>query len=110
MSARSTLRPRARKCQPSSRLRVESASPANASYLAMSANQSSTNAFVYHNVSLTDGTPAQTLMGPAVNDRGPHAPEPSTWAVIAIGAGLVRFKAWRRGSPAKTEFFIQGSA
>lgn len=65
-------------------------------FLARSLGRASNNAFLYTNLSLTNGAPAQTLMGSAVNDGGPHAPEPSTWAMMAMGAVAVGFGSRRR--------------
>jgi hypothetical protein len=56
-----------------------------ATYLALSAGQSSTAGTVYQNVSF-QGVPAQTLMG--AETVVPN-PEPGTWAMLGLGAGLI---------------------
>jgi hypothetical protein len=61
-------------------------------YETLAAGQSSDLGFVYENVSLSNGSPAQTLEGPEFQDSGPHpvAPESSTFvlagmALLALG-------------------------
>jgi hypothetical protein len=45
---------------------------------------------VYHNISLSTGLPAQTLMGISINDCGPEpVPEPAPVALVLCGAGFV---------------------
>lgn len=56
-----------------------------ATYLAMSAGQSSTAGTVYRNVSF-EGVPAQTLMSA---DTLVENPEPGTWLLLGFGAGLI---------------------
>ncbi len=56
-----------------------------ATYLALSAGQSSTAGTVYRNVSF-QGVPAQTLMGA---DTVVPNPEPGTWVMLGLGAGLI---------------------
>ena len=68
------------------------------SFLALSVGKSST-AWVYFNTSMSDGSPAQTLMGPAVFDDGPPAvPEPASFALVGCGIGLLAWRARRRRS------------
>lgn len=54
-------------------------------YLSASVGQSSDSAFVYENVSLSDGSPAQTLEGLEFLDDGPQpAPESSTFVLAGV--------------------------
>ncbi|MGB9454455.1 MAG: hypothetical protein WCB12_00290 [Bryobacteraceae bacterium] len=54
-------------------------------YLSASVGQSSDSAFVYENVSLSDGSPAQTLEGLEFLDNGPQpAPESSTFVLAGV--------------------------
>jgi len=56
-------------------------------YLAWSAGKSSSLAFVYQNVDMGNGLPAQMLVGPMFRDGGPSpnpVPEPSTLGLGAI--------------------------
>ncbi len=65
-------------------------------YEALSLGQSDNQAFVYDNVDLGNGVPAQMLIGPRFADHGPEpAPEPATLvqmglALIALNVGLRR--------------------
>lgn len=57
-------------------------------YEAASLGQESHNAFIYNNVDMGNGQPAQMLAGPQFSDGGPHPnPEPSTF--VLAGAALV---------------------
>lgn len=60
-------------------------------YEELSLNQSSDSAFVYNNVSLSSGAPAQMLEGPEYADNGPApAPEPSTCQLMLVSlAGVM---------------------
>jgi hypothetical protein len=54
-------------------------------YEALSAGQSSDLGFVYENVNLSDGSPAQTLEGPEFQDNGPQpAPESPTFVLAGM--------------------------
>jgi hypothetical protein len=60
-------------------------------YETLSTNQSSDLAYVYDNVSLSDGAPAQMLEGPKYADNGPvPAPEPSTcqFMLVSLAGGI----------------------
>jgi hypothetical protein len=62
-------------------------------YETLSLNQSSDLSYVYENVSLSDGSPAQMLEGPEYADNGPApVPEPSACQFmlvsLAVGIGL----------------------
>jgi hypothetical protein len=63
-------------------------------YEALSLGQSNNQAFVYNNVDMGNGLPAQMLIGPQFFDGGPQpAPEPQTlmpmgMALIAVSLGL----------------------
>src|SRR5450759_2880955 len=65
-------------------------------YELLSLNQSNNRAFVYNNVDMENGAPAQMLIGPQFADGGPQpAPEPQTLvpagvALIAMSLGLRR--------------------
>lgn len=65
-------------------------------YELLSLNQSNNQAFVYNNVDMENGAPAQMLIGPQFADGGPQpAPEPQTLvpagvALIAMSLGLRR--------------------
>jgi hypothetical protein len=70
-------------------------------YESASVGKSSALAFIYLNVSFSDGSPAQTLAGPLFLDGGPRpnapVPEPGTLmlggvALIAIGSVAQRKK------------------
>ena len=67
-------------------------------YETLSLNQSSDLAYIYDNVSLSDGTPAQMLAGPEFTDNGPApVPEPSTWQFMLLSlAGGVGLRFIRR--------------
>jgi hypothetical protein len=60
-------------------------------YETLSLNQTSGLAFVYNNVDLSSGTPAQMLEGPEFADNGPvPAPEPSTCQFMLVSlAGAI---------------------
>jgi hypothetical protein len=54
-------------------------------YETLSLNQSSDLAYIYDNVSLSDGAPAQMLAGPEFADNGPiPVPEPSTCQFMLV--------------------------
>jgi hypothetical protein len=60
-------------------------------YETLSLNQSSDLAYIYDNVSLSDGAPAQMLAGPEFADNGPApAPEPSTcqFMLVSLAGGI----------------------
>ena len=60
-------------------------------YETQSLNQSSGLAYVYNNVDLSSGTPAQMLEGPEFTDGGPvPAPEPSTcqFMLVSLAGGI----------------------
>lgn len=60
-------------------------------YETQSLNQSSGLAFVYDNVNLSSGAPAQMLEGPEFADNGPlPAPEPSTcqFMLVSLAGGI----------------------
>ncbi len=68
-------------------------------YESLSNNQSSNAAYVYNNVSLSNGAPAQMLAGPIFTDNGPSpVPEPADWAtIVLIGAiGLIAIREVRK--------------
>ena len=58
-------------------------------YESLSNSQSSNLAYVYNNVSLSNGAAAQMLAGPIFTDNGPApVPEPSEWATIVLLGAL----------------------
>ncbi len=66
-------------------------------YETLSAGQSSDEAFVYENVSLSDGSPAQTLEGPEFQDNGPQpAPESSTFVLAGMALLALRHTSRRK--------------
>jgi hypothetical protein len=69
-------------------------------YEAASVNQAAYNAYIYNNVDLGNGAPAQMLAGPQFLDGGPSpAPEPPTFALAGaalIGVGQYLRKRTRR--------------
>lgn len=65
-------------------------------YLSLSTGRSSSNAVVYLNTSLTNGQPAQALMG-AWPSTGPvPTPEPGTMSMLTAGVALVAVARIRR--------------
>jgi hypothetical protein len=60
-------------------------------YETLSLNQSSDLAYIYDNVDLSSGAPAQMLAGPEFTDNGPApAPEPSTcqFMLVSLAGGI----------------------
>ena len=67
-------------------------------YEADSLGKSSDLGIVYHNVVLSNGTTAQTLMGLPVADSGPSpAPEPAAVLLFFSGLALIGLSRMRRG-------------
>ena len=67
-------------------------------YEALSAGNSSAFAFIYNNVNMGNGVPAQMLAGPRFADGGPVPnPEPATFLMAGAALiGLSRFARRRR--------------
>ena len=62
---------------------------AAANFEAISVGKSSTMGIIYHNVSLSSGTPAQTLMSGGYNDGGPQPKTPEPTPIILMVSGLI---------------------
>jgi hypothetical protein len=73
------------------------------SYVNASIGQSSGSAYIYNNFCTADApvcnVPSQTLIGLAVNDGGPTAPEPATIWMFLTGGIFVLFARYRKQCP-----------
>lgn len=58
-------------------------------FLALSDGQTSTQASIYRNTILADGSPAQNLIGPLSPDTITENPEPAAWLLLCSGLGLI---------------------